>query len=475
MKKISLIPYLNYLSPDDISKLRKFANSPYLNSNKQIITFTEFLYRYKNIFKDKIDSKEKIYEIIYGNEKFNDINFRKFISDFKKCFLLFMSTEIFLEDKYQYYTNLIRSFGKKKMIKEIRTILPEFQNFLKSKFAKNSDFYETALKFYDSDYYYNYFISKSDYSESIINLNQTLDYNFCFEKLHHYNLRYNHNISSSQKYDLNISFLNEILKFVNDNLTDIKKNHPNLYLVFLNTNYFLEKGNPDILDEYKNYLFKVSDKFDLKTNHYYFSYLVSLYMYKTNHREYKYRKDIFELYEFMIKKGFYISGDYITDTEFNNVVAIGIALKKFDYVEKFITKFSKHLDNEYSENIVSLNFAKLYTFKNDFSKALEYIQNINKNDPYSYIHSKLLTSKIYFQQNETELISSIENSLSLYFKRNKKVSLEYKEAVDNYFRFLFEIINSKGNKNYLNKLKKNIENFKGNMFYRTWLIDFTER
>ncbi|HRE41931.1 MAG TPA: hypothetical protein PLG90_11415 [Ignavibacteria bacterium] len=472
MKKNPVVFYFNYLSTDDISAFRRFVNSPYLNSNKQIIAFAEYLYRNKNTFKSKSLTKENIFEIIYGEEKFNDVNFRKFISELKKCFFLFLSSEIFYEDNFQYYTNLIRSLGKKKMIKEIRTVLPDFDKLLKRQFAKNSDYYETALKYYDSEYYYNYFYLKSSFSDSLISLNDTLDFNFCFEKLHHYNLRYNHNISSSGKYDLNISFFNEILKFVETNLPVIKKNHPNLYLVYLNSLYFIKNGDEKILDEYSSYLNKSSKSFDKKTNHYYFVYLVSLYMYKLNNREVKYRKNIFDLFKIMVDKDFFISGDYITDTEFNNAVAIGIAMKEFKWVEMFIKKFSGLLDNEYSDNIISLNLAKLYSFKNDLPKALSQLQNINNKDPYSFIHSKLLTSKIYFQQNEFELIKTIATSLNFYFQRNKKVSLEFKEAVDNYFSFLNKIISANKNKSVLNKIKSDIEKFNKNIFYRTWLLDF---
>ena len=73
---------------------------------------------------------------------------------------------------------------------------------------------------------------------------------------------------------------------------------------------------------------------------------------RMNAGEEPYVREAFELYCQSLENGLLLVQGQITPWSYKNVVTIGLRLKEFDWVEKFIHDFSTLLDIRYRENAI---------------------------------------------------------------------------------------------------------------------------
>lgn len=466
---------ISTVSKKELIKFRNFINSDFTNLNKKILKFVNFLLENDTPDKNELPGRDKIYKIIFDSDKYNDVNYRRFITDFKKAYKNFISVSNFLENSYGKEINIIEGLGKKRLFDEANKEIEEYKKTLEGKFARNSDFYTAAIKLYNLDYYYNFYDLKKEKNKNLEVINSFMDFNFCFDKLHHLNCRFNHNIISKEQFTLDITFLQPILTFIKNNITAIKNQNPNLYLVYLNSLYNLNNSDVKYLALYKKYLLSNCSKFDKDTNHFYYYYLISLYQERVNKGEFNYRKEVLDCYDKMIEGEFYIIDDYVLDNEFNNAVVTAIGLKKFDWAEDYINRFKTKLNSEISESVVNINLAKIYFNKKNLEKTLQCLNKIDSHDPYYFINSKMLLARVYIERNELDLIGSVLDSLNKYCKRNKKISEKFSKSAEIFSRYINKLVKAGEDEFKLHTLRNELLETSVVINYKPWFLEQLEK
>lgn len=465
---------ISTVNKKELLKFRKFINSDFTNQNKKILKFADFLLENDIPDKNELPGKDKIYKVIFDSDKYNDVNYRRFITDFKKAYKNFISISNFFEKPYEKEICTIQGLGKKRLFAEANKEIDEFKQILGSKFARNSDFYTAAIKLYDLDYYYNFYDLKKEKNTNLEVINSFIDFNFCFDKLHHLNCRFNHNMLSKEQFTLEISFLQPILTFIKNNISVIKNQNPNLYLVYLNSLYNLNNSDVKFLAMYKKYLFNNCSNFDKDTNHFYYNYLISLYAERINKGEFNYRKEVLYCYDKMIEGEFYIIDDYVLDNEFNNAVVTAIGLKKFDWAEDYINMFKTKLNSEISESVVNINLAKIYFNKRNLEKTLQCLNKIDSHDPYYFINAKMLLARVYIERNELDLIDSVLDSLNKYCKRNKKISEKFSKPAETFVHYINKLVKAGEDEFKLHSLRNELLGTSGVVSYKPWFLEQLE-
>ena len=101
MKRSRLIPILKSFSKEEIKEFEKFLSSPFFGCKQFVLNLYKVLIRYYPEFKDKDISKDKLFGKLYKEREFNDLLFRRMVSDlirFSEEYLLyknFKKKEIF--------------------------------------------------------------------------------------------------------------------------------------------------------------------------------------------------------------------------------------------------------------------------------------------------------------------------------------------------------------------------------------------
>lgn len=147
----------------------------------------------------------------------------------------------------------------------------------------------------------------------------------------------------------------------------------------------------------------------------------------------KYLKELFDLYNLMLKSNIMYDGPYMTPYTFKNYVTVALRLKAFDEAIQFVETFSARLHPDQRFNALHYNLAAVYFEKNDFEQAMDELNKIQITDPVYYLDSRSILLKIYFEDADLEALSSLYHSVRVYLLRNRKFP---KKQADLY-RYLF--------------------------------------
>lgn len=113
MNNTSLIKLLKYFTNSDIRSFSKFLASPYFNSNKAAVSLYSEIRKHYPEFNSADFTKQIIYTKVFPGEEYNDVKFRKLISDLNLLAEKYISVERLTKDENQMY-NAFLNFKKEK-------------------------------------------------------------------------------------------------------------------------------------------------------------------------------------------------------------------------------------------------------------------------------------------------------------------------------------------------------------------------
>lgn len=100
-----------------------------------------------------------------------------------------------------------------------------------------------------------------------------------------------------------------------------------------------------------------------------------------------------------------------------------MSLRKLEWAEEFITRTSQELPEKLKESMTNHAYANLYFLKNEFNKALGYINRVNCGHyPLHKIDSKTLTFRIYYELGDYEHAFSVLDTTRQYVVNTKDLA-----------------------------------------------------
>lgn len=151
----------------------------------------------------------------------------------------------------------------------------------------------------------------------------------------------------------------------------------------------------------------------------------------------KYLKELFDLYNLMLRQHIIYDGPYMTPYTFKNYITVALRLKAFDEAIQFVETSYLRLHPDQRHNALHYNLAAIYFEKNDFEKAMDELNQIQISDPVYYLDSRSILLKIYFEDADLEALNSLYHSVRAYLLRSRKFP---KKQADLY-RYLFLFTN----------------------------------
>jgi len=396
--------------------------SPFFNSRPKLISLFKYLKKkYPNINLSDIN-KENISSVIYPREKYNDTKVRKLISDFIFLYEKFLSyLEMNKLDGEYEKTILLEVLQKKGLERRYEHKYKEICETLRGRFVKDDAHYRNFVRIEMLNSFHAYNNGKEDeLGSSLQNASDNIDFYFIFSKLHVFREMIIRQIVSRNKLNFKMEFFDDIVKYVNVNIEKIKKEHPNLYIIYL-TLMATVKGEDNYINELISYVKINEAKFDKERLSYYFNYIVSYFWTKINIGKTEYSKNIFELYQYMVEKGFFKTEKYVDHIWINNVVNIGLMRREHDWLVEFLDKYKNDIEPNFSEYSYNLSLAKINFQKGDYNETLKYLQKVEYKDPNYYIHSKSIFAKVFYELGDLQQIEYIIDSLKHYASRNTKM------------------------------------------------------
>ncbi|HMS64331.1 MAG TPA: hypothetical protein PKD83_03655 [Ignavibacteria bacterium] len=475
MVNTKLILLLKTLSRQETIKLKDFIYSPYFNKNQNVIRLYEEVISFYPEFDPEKCTEEKIFSVLFMNEKYNYFKLKNIISDLYQLSISFLKQiameRIGIENEIELLNELhLRKLDNAYLKKE-----KQINDHLDKIMIRDEFYYQSVYKLARANTSHYKFI-KSGYTFNLIQneFDVYLQYTLIV-LLRNYSKMLTHMNHGNVKFKMEM--FDNILDYINNKEFE---NNPSSRIYKQIIAVELHKEEKD----YKK-LIELKDRYieNLSLEDIYYILLVanSYSVFKLKSGDESYYKDRFSILKEMIDRKIQLP-EYILFVNFINTFTAACMVNEYKWTENFLKEFHKGISPA-EEASNTINYCKGFLFyrKKEYDKALEYFSRTNFKLFLVKVMVKSYTVRIYYEQNLYELTFSAIDAFRHYLKSEKLISEDQKNAHYEFLKFVSELIQLKSeglkNKgdNRFTLLKKKIREMQSNpLGAKNWLIEKSE-
>ncbi len=467
MTESKLIFLLRTFKKVEWRRFKEFLASPYFNKRTDLITFFDYIATTAPDFAAKKLTKSVVFKKLYLNQTYDDKKMRYLMNYTLKAAEEFLGQQkvesLALKDNY-----ILEELVDRKLEKHSKRYFEKIANNQTNTKEKTIDYYYSNYQLADiaNKHFLNQEMRRHDANLKIATDN--LDLFYLINKLKYSCEMLNRQKVFSTNYDLD--FTNTVYEYLSDK-RNIKEPLITIYCEIYAT---LKKENADVHFEKLKELILTHDEEipNIEKQHIY-SYGANycLRQIKSNNNVRYYANQCLDLYLQGIQQEFLFENGYLSPWQFKNVVKLGGNLKKYNWTEKFIQDYYTKLAPEFQEDALHYNLADLAYRKENYQDAQYHLLLVEYSDVFYSLGAKTMLLKIYYENQEIESLLSLIASFSIYLRRNKEISNNFRETYLNFTTLLSQIV--RATKDKIPKVINNINNTKL-LTNRSWLLESCE-
>lgn len=444
MRKLKIIQLLGSFSKEELDEFVYFAENAYFRKDRN---YNDILGGIIKILKDGKNINEmpagKFYDKILGGRNVNNQTIRNRINELTKIAERYIIDKEMGADYNLSKLLLMRGYMRRKLNKQF---LGEYTDLMKtiSDTTDKSDIISQILEL-------KVMFSKENrsFDEMFADFNSQIEYIIAYFLESLFNSTKEYEIE--KKYGVNPSI--KILEALTDSLKSEKlikfieeQNNPFYRRILIN--YYQYKSLANLndltwLNKLEKLFYDKMEELNDDLKNYIMTHMISYYFYKINAGETKYLSNVFKLYKLKLSLGLHSELKEIRypSSAFRDYVVVGIRLKQYKWVEKFIAEYSGELPAEIRDEEKFMAYSRLYFGKKDFDKSLEMSGKINSNNPLYFLDASRNKLRIYYEQVKFEEAFLEIDRKKHYLKNNAariaKPVIQYsKEFIDVYSKLL---------------------------------------
>lgn len=436
MQDSKLILLLKTFTKEDWRWFRKFLLSPYFNNRAELIVLFDYLRVLSPDFKETGLKKEKVFKKIFPDQSFKE----KELS-YTMSYLLTQAEQFLTQRRIETSTPRMNNYLLDALVDRN---LDKHYNFHYQKFSNQLDHYKsTHTDFYLLKYQLNEIanihfdnqnLRRNDYQlqSTYDSLNQ-----FYFLNI----LKHSCELLTRQKVyggHYKFSFTELIVDYLNQ-----QEEIAPLILIYLQIYSFLKEEHTESdFDKLKTLFQKFQSSIPTEEKR-----LITLrvlnhcaFQINQNRNTEYFTKQSLDFYINGIEEGFLLTKGFLSPWTFKNVVRHGLNIKKYDFTDDFIQTYHKKLETEFQNDALHYNLADLHYRKKEYPTAQTHLIQVQFSDIFYTLGAKVMLLKIYYETDEIEALFALVASFSIYIRRNKKISDEFRAAFMSFNSLLSQII-----------------------------------
>ncbi|MEM9918751.1 MAG: hypothetical protein AAF990_11680, partial [Bacteroidota bacterium] len=196
----------------------------------------------------------------------------------------------------------------------------------------------------------------------------------------------------------------------------------------------------DYFFRFRNLLVQNADRFSLDELRNLYLLAINFCIRRLNEGHKTFAREGLDLYKNALQSEVLFLNGILSRFTFQNIVAMGLKVEEFSWVESFIKHYQNHLEEEHKQSTYAFNMAMLAYGRKNLDEALSLLQLADYKDLLMNLSAKTLAAKIYYELEENMLLDSHLQTMLVFIRRKKVIGYHRK----NYLNFI----------KYLNKLIK---------------------
>ena len=436
MYKSKALQILRSMDRKELDRFKDFAESPYCNSNKIVLQLNNFLFTYQPDFTHPNLEKKKAYKILYPGKKFNEAYLRKQLSGLYQLAKEFLIQEELKRQQHFRNTALLNQLLRRGLDNIYHIQFAQSAELLQQEPKKDSKYYfhsyqlaEEAKSFFEQ--------RQNEEEHSLQAKTDNLDVFYLATKLKascEMLLEVNKHKSRYQFY-----MIQEVINFLD------QTNHPfkqipiiNIYWTILNT--LTDKQEDNHFFHLKSMLEKHYKDFNQLEVLEMFNYGQQYCINKISSGQGAYLKELFDLLQFQLEKQLKFKNGYLPIEDYRSLVALGLRLGAYDWVERFLKEYKDKLPEELAEDAYIYYLGTYHHAKGDKQALISHFKDHRFKDMSYTTNARFLLIKTFYHQHAFKALLDELDGFRLLLMRNKEMSTAEKTAIQNFLKLVKRIV-----------------------------------
>ena len=186
------------------------------------------------------------------------------------------------------------------------------------------------------------------------------------------------------------------------------------------------------------------------------------------------RSELFEIMRFCVEdKAYKVSDDdFMHPSFYRSAVIHSIAVKEFDWTEKFIENHTNELQPEYVDNMKYFSMAVVKFGRGDFEESLQYVSKVKYDLVRLKTDVKFLMLKIYYELNLEDPAYFLIDTFKHYASDSKEISEDTRISVKNFLKYYTQLLKMKSTpkSSEVEFSRTTIKN-ENLIYHKDWLMD----
>ena len=436
MKNTKLIALLRTFTAAELRQFGDFVASPFFNKRQELVQFYSLLRQCAPEFAAEQVDRQRLFQLLYPSEPFNSKQV-----DYLSSFLLKLAEQFIGHQHYQSDPLLpayhqMAALVERDLDKHYRFLHRKALNQLEQSPIRGTNYY--FHRFLVANLAQLHFTKKQvrKQSEELQEAADWLDQFYLASKLNYCSEMLDMQAMMSASYRMPL--LKEIMAFLAAQ-TDLALPIEIYYKI---VQAHLSEGDEANFEVAIQLIREHSDIFPLPE-------MKRLYLFAANYCARKIRQQqaqfvpiALDLYMAGIENGIAYEDGFLRHFTYKNIVRLGLTLERYDWTEHFIKDYYPQLKEEYQQDALHYNLAELSYSRRNYDDVLSHLNQVEFSDIHYNLGARKLLLKVYYEQQEMELLMAQIAAFRIFLQRNKLMSSKMKASYQNFLSLLKRIVNA---------------------------------
>ena len=419
MQKSRLIELISTLNRKEIKETRKFLASPFFNHRTDVQALFELLAQEENVL-----SKEEAFAILFPKEAYEPQRIRQVMSWLQKLIEEYFFIRAVRAEEINRKIKLIQEFRSRDLDRHFMITIREAEILLEKSPDRSGTWHEQNYKLLQEKHIFAERRQRTG-EQHLQALTDEHDASYLIEKLKHACLIRSYQAVNKVEYDLGL--LLPLLPYLTEHFW---KKWPAAGIYFFSFKMLSEKDGHPFFHQLKEQLKKHHHLFPPEELRDIYLFAINFSIRQFNNEEKNYAREAFQLYRDMLHAKLLTLDGNISRFAYRNIVALGLKLQEYEWIENFIMDQKEFLEIQYREATFSFNLAKLEYERKNFAAAILLLQKADYSDILLNLAAKTLLIKIYLLLDEQRLLDSHLSAMRRFVKRKKMVGYHQKNYLN---------------------------------------------
>lgn len=413
MKNSKLIIALATLQKREWRELSAFVRSPFFNKRAEVARLFDYLEEQLPSWRQPPD-KQAVFEQLFPGRPYDPQAMRQLMSWLMQLTEQYLAYQSWQEDPHGERLQLARAYRRRKLDDHFVQTVTDAEARQRKLPLRHAGYYHNTYQLHEERYQWEAAQLRTG-KHNLQEIGDYLDISFIARKMRLVCLALAH--QAVYKADYEFALLDAVLQDLRQRPQLLES--PAVAVYYYGYHALTHQEDTSHFQVFKQAIFEHKPAFPIEEWRDLILLAINYCIRKLNEGHEQFAEEGLSLYQEGLASGLLLNEGILSRFAYRNIVAMGLKVGAFDWVERFIHEYKNALEKKHSESMYSFSLARLAYERGDLAQALALLQKADYADLLLNLAAKTLLIKIYYKLDEWDPLQAHLDAMKNFILRKR--------------------------------------------------------